>query len=41
MEEDEKTQEEMDPQRPLSRAYLSICPFNKETNKNVEEQKQS
>lgn len=26
-------------QRPLSRAYLSLCPFNKALNKNVEEEK--
>ena len=37
MEEDEKVQEDMDEQRALSRAYLSICPFNKEHNKNAEE----
>lgn len=31
----------MEDQRPLSRAYLSICPFNKGENQNAEEQKQS
>ena len=25
-------------QRPLSRAYLSLCPFNKALNKNAEEE---
>ena len=40
IERDKKVQEEKDAnQRPLSRAYLSICPFNKDSHKNTEEEK--
>lgn len=37
LNKDEEIQNEMKEQGPLSRAYLSICPFNKSSNKIAEE----
>lgn len=39
MEKDQQAMEQAPQQRPLSRAYLSLCPINKSQNKNVEEEK--
>lgn len=39
IEEDQKEMEQMQEQRPLSRAYLSLCPATRSTNKTVQDEK--
>lgn len=41
IEQDQKLMTEQQPQRPLSRAYLSLCPFGRTQNKQVMDEKRS